>query len=206
MAQAVCSCPGKGFFRMAVESISKCPQSCTHSVLSVGLPLSPGPQPLTGARCLSIASSLPRGLLNTPTCLQLAKNVEVLETGIAARFVQKGKWVEERELLACCCLKRRHWWAHLVLKRPWRSLAGCQGKVTRLSKFLSFWHYQALLSQPALQQRACNSWGAGLVVWGLFTQSHAVCCAPKSGATAGGLLTLLRAMGQERVLPCFAGS
>lgn len=38
------------------------------------------------------------------------------------------------------------------IKRPWRSLAGVQEKVTRLSKVLCFWHCRALFSQPAQQQ------------------------------------------------------
>lgn len=83
---------------------------------------------------------------------------------------------------------------------------GFQGKETRLPKFLCFWHYRALLLQPALQQRARTSRAAGLVIWGLFAQSPVACCAPERGASPGGLLTLLQVMGQERVLLCFAGS
>lgn len=33
--------------------------------------------------------------------------IEVPKSGTAARFMQKGKWVEEEELRACCCLERR---------------------------------------------------------------------------------------------------
>lgn len=49
-----------------------------------------------GAGCLSIASSLPQGLLSSPTRLLLAENVEASETGIAAMFTQKGKCLERR--------------------------------------------------------------------------------------------------------------
>lgn len=57
----------------------------------------PSPLQEGGAGCLSIASSLPRGLLSSPTQLQLAQNVEASKTGIAAMFMQKGKCLERRQ-------------------------------------------------------------------------------------------------------------
>jgi len=92
-----------------VETISKFRQSCTHRVLLGGLPPSPAPH---GRKVLGVRASLHLcaggfQLLLLAAVAKKAKKVKVSRTGIAARFTQKGRWVEQGELRACCSLERR---------------------------------------------------------------------------------------------------